>query len=108
LIFDVPAALAHARRLLRPGGVLLATMPVASKVVHPPLTDYWRFTPGAAGRLFGDAFGTEAVEVAGHGNVLTTVAFLAGLAAEDLTRTELATDDPLFPLIVTARAVRTE
>jgi hypothetical protein len=107
-IYDVPAALAHSRRMLRPGGILLATVPVASRVIDPPLADHWRFTPQGARVLFEEAFGTGAVEVAGHGNVLTTVAFLAGLAAEDLTEAELAANDPRFPLIVSARAVRAE
>jgi SAM-dependent methyltransferase len=107
-IFDVPAALAHAHRVLRPGGVLLATVPVTSRVTDPPLTDYWRFTPDSIRRLLDDVFGAEAATVAGHGNVLAQVAFLEGLAAEDLTAEELAADDERFPLIVCARAVRGE
>ena len=107
LIFDLPAALSHAHRILRPGGVLLATMPVTSRVCDPPLTDYWRLTPGAAQRLLEQVFAPEAVKVSGHGNVLTQVAFLEGLAAEDLTTAELEVYDERFPLIVCARAVRT-
>jgi SAM-dependent methyltransferase len=105
-VFDVPAALAHAHRVLRPGGVLLLTAPVASKLADPPLTDYWRFTPDAAKRLLEDAFGAGRATVWGRGNVLSQVAFLKGLAAEDLTAAELAVDDDRFPLIVCARAVR--
>lgn len=107
LIFDLRPALENARRALRPGGVLLATVPVASRVCSPPLTDYWRFTPAAAARLLEEVFGPDAVTVRGHGNVLTQVAFLEGLAAEDLTAAELGLDDDRFPLIVCARAVRT-
>jgi SAM-dependent methyltransferase len=105
-IFDVPAALAHAHRILRPGGVLLTTVPVTSKVSEPPLTDLWRFTPMAMERLLEEAFGRGAVSVSGSGNVLTQVASLTGLAAEDLTAAELDVDDERFPLIVCARAVR--
>jgi hypothetical protein len=38
--------------------------------------------------------------------VLAQVAFLEGLAAEDLTRGELAASDERFPLLVCARAVK--
>jgi SAM-dependent methyltransferase len=106
-LFDVRAAVTHAHRVLRPGGVLLATLPVTSRVTEAPLTDYWRFTPASVARLLGEAFGPAAVTVRGHGNVLTQVAFLEGLAAEDLTHAELADHDDRFPVIVSARAVKT-
>ena len=105
-VFDVPAALATAHRLLRPGGVLLATVPVASRICGPPLTDFWRFTPLSMGRLLTAVFGEESVTVEGRGSVLSQVAFLEGLAAEELTPAELAVDDERFPLLVCARAVR--
>jgi SAM-dependent methyltransferase len=105
-IFDVPAALTHAHRILRPGGVLLATLPVTSRLPDPPLTDYWRFTPQSASRLLDDAFGPGAATVWGRGNVLAQVAFLTGLAAEDVPAAQLEVDDERFPLIVCARAVR--
>ena len=106
LVFDVRAALAQAHRILRPGGVLLVTLPVTSRICAAPLTDYWRFTPLAATRLLEEAFGSQAATVSGHGNVLAQVAFLEGLAAEDLTADELAIDDERFALVVCARAVR--
>lgn len=106
LIFDVSAALTHAHRILRPGGVLLLTVPVTSRLCDPPLTDYWRFTPLAVAGLLDEIFGPGAVTVSGHGNVLAQVAFLEGLAAEDLTTAELQVDDASLPLVVCARAVR--
>jgi len=106
LIFDHHAALAHAHRILAPGGVLLLTVPVTSRLCDPPLTDYWRFTPLAVAGLLKEIFHGGAVTVSGHGNVLSQVAFLEGLAAEDLTKEELAVDDPSLPLVVCARAVK--
>ena len=105
-VFEFHAAIATIHRLLRPGGVLLATVPVVSRVTDPPLTDLWRFTPLGLRQSLAQSFGQDHVEVSAHGNVLTQVAFLAGLAAEDLTEDELAADDPRFPLIACARAWR--
>lgn len=105
-VFDVRGALAHACRILSPGGVLLATLPVASRITDPPQTDYWRFTPLGVVRLLEDVFGAGAATVTGHGNVLAQVAFLEGLAAEDLPVADLEVDDERFPLVVCARAVR--
>ena len=105
-VFDVRAALATAHRILRPGGVLLVTVPVASPICEPPLTDHWRFTALSTARLLEEAFAPGAVDVRARGNVLSAVAFLEGLAAEDRTGAELAADDPRLPLVVCARAVR--
>jgi SAM-dependent methyltransferase len=105
-IFDVRSAVATAYRLLRPGGVLLVTVPVASRITDPPLTDYWRFTPASINALLGDVFGAAAVATWAPGNVLAQIAFLEGMAAEDLGEPELEAVDERFPLIVCARAVR--
>jgi SAM-dependent methyltransferase len=108
LIYETGAAVRHAHRLLRPGGVLLVTVPAVSRLAYPPdeAPDYWRFTEAACARLFGDVFGADHVTVRAHGNVLASIAFLAGMALEELRPSELDADDPLFPLIVTVRAVK--
>jgi SAM-dependent methyltransferase len=108
LIYRAEAAVRHAHRVLQPGGVLLATVPAVSRIAFPldVAPDYWRFTAAACSKLFGEAFGSDHITVQAHGNVLTCIAFLAGMAFEELKRTELETDDPLFPLIVTVRAVK--
>lgn len=107
LIYDVRSALGHARRLLRPGGVLLATVPAVSRVSRgAAASDYWRFTPAAASALFGEVFGPDRVAVRSYGNVLTAVAFLSGMAREELSSRDLATQDEHFPVIVAVRAVK--
>jgi SAM-dependent methyltransferase len=108
LIYDVHAAVAHAHRLLKPGGVLLATVPMISRLV-PRLEerpDYWRFTPASCSRLFGRVFGPEHVTIQAYGSVLTAIAFLTGMAHEELSRRELEAKDDYFPLIVALRAVK--
>jgi SAM-dependent methyltransferase len=107
LIYDAGAAIEHAHRILRPDGVLLATVPVVSRLARgPSFVDYWRFTPASCLRLFGERFGRQHVDVTSHGNVLTCIAFLLGLAYDELSPQELDTTDDDFPLLVTIRAVK--
>ncbi len=107
-IFDVGAALRHAARILRPGGVLLATVPSVTRVTTEiaELRDYWRFTEDSCAELIRTAFGDPEPLVQAYGNVLACTAFLAGLAAEELPRSRLDLHDPAFPLVVAVRAVK--
>jgi SAM-dependent methyltransferase len=108
-ILDTHAALAQAHRMLRPGGVLLATVPVVCRLSpRDAATDYWRFTTASCRSLFGSVFGSDRVEIQPLGNVLTEIAFLAGMAQEELSARHLGTDDESFPLIIAIRAVKRE
>lgn len=107
LIYDVRSALRHACRVLRPGGVLLATLPAVSRVSRrAAASDYWRFTPASASALFGEVFGPERFAVHSYGNVLTAISFLAGMAREELSPRELDAHDEHFPVVVAVRAVK--
>jgi SAM-dependent methyltransferase len=110
LIYDLDAAVRTLHRILRPGGTLLLTVPGISQISNDrwSRTWYWSLTPLAADRLFGEVFGPEHVEVSSYGNVLSTVAFLHGLAADELQPWELDLRDGTYPLLVTVRAVRPE
>jgi SAM-dependent methyltransferase len=106
-VYDLRAAIFHAHRILRPGGVLLCTVPCVSRIEPGSLEDeYWRFTGASCSRLFGEVFGDGNVTVSAHGNVLSSIAFLAGIALEELGRRQLDYDDEYFPLIVTVRATK--
>lgn len=107
-IYEVESAIGEAHRLLRPGGVLLATVPAVSKIDRSAGVqgDFWRFTRASCARLFGEVFGEDNITVQAHGNVLAAIGFLAGLAREDLTDKELDVQDDFFPVLVTARAVK--
>jgi SAM-dependent methyltransferase len=106
-IYDLEAAVKHVHRILRPGGTLLCTVPAISRIARLQLeSEFWRLTPAACSRLFGEVFAGGHVAVRGHGNVLTAVAFLVGMAMEELSPRELNRDDPFFPLLVTVRATK--
>jgi hypothetical protein len=106
-VYDCAAAVRGVHKLLRRGGVVLATMPAVSRISRSTGvgSDFWRFTAPSVERLLREAFGSD-VSVHAHGNVLTGIGFLAGLAAEDLSQEELAFDDEYFPVLITARAVK--
>jgi SAM-dependent methyltransferase len=107
-IYDTRACLRHAHRILRPGGVLLVTVPSISRIAprYGLQNDCWRFTPASCSALFAEEFGQGQVTVEAYGNVLTAVAFLTGMASEELSPRELETHDPYFPILVTIRAVK--
>lgn len=107
LIYDVKSAIAHSHRILRPGGVLLVTIPAVSRLAGEGYTDYWRFTPASCARLFGEIFGADQVTITAYGNVLSAVAFLEGMAYEELTKTELDVVDERYPVLMAIRAVKT-
>lgn len=108
-IYDVRAALWHLQRILRPGGVLLATFSGISQISRYDMDrwgDYWRFTALSTRRLFEEVFPAANVTVATSGNVLAAIAFLHGLAAEELHQQELDYHDPDYEVIITVRAVK--
>ena len=98
-------ALRNAWEALRPGGVLLLTVPALSR--HQPQPgpsqDFWRYTPVGLRALLEGVLSEADTLVTGYGNLLACVAFLEGLAAHELRPEELGIQDPHFPLIVGAR-----
>lgn len=103
-IFDVRKAIAGAHHILKPGGVLLATVAGISQISRFDMDrwgDYWRFTTASVQRLFEPVF-KGGVAVESFGNVLSATAFLQGIAVEDLPdRNLLDRNDPDYQLIIT-------
>jgi hypothetical protein len=81
------------------------TVPCTSRIDPDwPETDRWRFTPRGLETLLHLAGDWSELEVRGFGNVLTDVAFLMGLSAEELRARELEEESADFPLVACARA----
>jgi hypothetical protein len=106
LVYAIPQAVAGLHRLLAPGGTALVTVPGITPIDRGEWRDVWcwSFTPHSLRRAFSDVFGPERVEVQSHGNVLAAAAFLYGVAAEELSPTELEVHDEAYPVTVTAAA----
>jgi SAM-dependent methyltransferase len=108
-IYDVRAAVRTLHRILKPGGVCLATLPGISQVETRAWgAAYWAFTTHAARKLFQEVFPPSSVHVDSYGNVLAGCAFLYGLAAEELRHRELDYLDPEYQVVVTVRAGKAE
>jgi glycosyltransferase involved in cell wall biosynthesis/SAM-dependent methyltransferase len=108
-VWDVPAALATATRALKPGGVLLLTVPGISQISRYDADrwgDFWRFTSQSVRRLLGATFAADRVELTIYGNALSATAFLHGVAAHELRPDELNDRHPDYEVIIAVRAVK--
>jgi SAM-dependent methyltransferase len=107
-IYDTQAVIRTLHRILKPGGILLATFPGISQSSQRTTRwpDYWRFTRLSSERLFSDCFPSPDIAVQAWGNVLTAIAFLHGLATEELRPEELDFRDPDYEVLITVRAVK--
>jgi len=104
-IFDYQAALRHLYRILKPGGVILLTTHGTSRI-DPCWDEYWRFTAKSTSRIFQDIFLPTNVRIKAYGNVLASISFLQGLAAEELSNEELDYFDPNYETLITVRATK--
>jgi glycosyltransferase involved in cell wall biosynthesis/SAM-dependent methyltransferase len=108
-IYDVRAAIRTLHRILKPGGILLATLPGGfhqiSRFDMEHWGDYWRFTSLSARMLFEEMFGQD-VQLKAYGNVMAATAFINGLAVEDLRSKELDYYDTDYEVSITVRAVK--
>ncbi|HEV7493818.1 methyltransferase domain-containing protein [Baekduia sp.] len=109
ITYDFAGALDTACAALRPGGVLLLTVPGISHQAAPDgelFPDHWRFTWRAIARLLGERLGPENVEVGAEGTVAACAAFLYGIPADELDPAQLDPHDPDYEMVIWARVVK--
>lgn len=109
LVYDLKAAVQNVFRCLKPGGCVLVSVAGIAPITPIEMNycgDYWRFTSLSMRRLFEEVFPPNAVTVETRGNVLATVAFMHGLAAEEFSEEELDYCDSNYEVSIFLRAVR--
>ena len=107
MIYDVRSAVSHLYRMLKPDGVLLVTTHGTGMLdAGQCYCDYWRFTAASARKLFAEFFPLKNVQVESHGNIFALLAFLEGLALEEVRTKDLDYHDPRYELLITVRAIK--
>src|SRR5262249_2111253 len=115
LIYDAEAALYHAIRILKPGGVLLINFSCVDYYfprgldmgTGEPLFLYRWYTPIQVENLLRSLSlksGDYTLDI--YGNLFTRIAYQMNMAAEELTRRELEYADAGHPLLICARVVK--
>ena len=115
VIYDIDAALYHAIRILKPGGVLLINFWCVDFYLHrgldmgtgAPLYMHHWFTPLQVQNML-RRLGLTAADftVTIYGNLLTRMAFLLNVPAREFTLGELDHIDPGQPLNICVRVVK--
>ena len=108
LVFDMAAAIANVHRALRPGSVLLITVPGITPLDRYEFLDswYWSLTEPALQRLLSGPFPSEDVSLETHGNLYAATAFLHAAAIEEVSRGKLDKSDRAYPVTIAARAIK--
>ncbi len=107
LIYDLSAAIQSLYKLLKPGAVLLLTVPGITAISREDMNrhgDYWRFTSAAVRKLFEARFDEADLRIKAYGNVYAATAFLHGLAVEELDQKKLDYFDRDYETLIAVRA----
>jgi SAM-dependent methyltransferase len=111
VIYKYMDAIRGAHQVLKPGGVLLATLAGIAQVSRYDMDrwgDYWRFTTLSARMSFEEIFGPANVTAGFYGNCYAAVNFLRGIALEEITIGKLEKEDPNYPVLITIVAQKKE
>lgn len=101
-IYDVRAAIKGAYYVLKPGGVLIATVAgnisQVSSYDRDRWGDYWRFTSLGIKLLIDETFGSS--EIISYGNAMAATSFVQGMAFEEVNREILDIKDDNYSILI--------
>ena len=107
MIYDFKSAIEGGYHLLKPGGVMLATVAGLCQISRYDMDnwgDYWRFTDLSIKRSFGEVFGEKNIEVKVYGNSLAACYFIRGMASNELEKEELDYVDADYQILISVFA----
>jgi SAM-dependent methyltransferase len=105
VIDDYESAIKECQRILKPGGMLLVTLPTISPAWNLKI-NMWRFNIKSAEYVFKKYFEDKNVVVTGLGNKSAVECFWLGMSLQDMTENEINRNDPKFPLIIGIMATK--
>lgn len=96
----IAASLRQLLRVLKPGGVALASACGLVPLI-PDGPDYWHLSEEGWREVTSGALAGHEVQVEAHGNCLAAVAAMMGIAVEEVTAAELDQHDRRYPVLIT-------
>jgi SAM-dependent methyltransferase len=97
---DIESCLRQALRVIRPGGVILAST-AGFVPLTPDYPDYWHLSAAGWLEITRRVWAGCEIRVETHGNCLAAIAAMLGLVLEELTPAELDVMDPRYPVLIT-------
>lgn len=97
---DIEACLRNALRVIKPGGIILASSAVFVPLISDG-ADYWRLSRMGWEQITVRVWAGSEVKIEAHGNCLAALASMLGLASEELTPAELNFQSRRYPVLVT-------
>lgn len=104
-IFDLHSCVKNSVKILKPGGVLLVTVPGITQISRYDMQrwgHYWSFTDLSLRKLYETVVPPECIEIQTFGNAKAAACFLYGLAQKEISRKVLDYFNPDYQVLITA------
>ncbi len=100
-IYDVKSAIRGAYNVLKPGGIMLATVcgNISKLARNDEYEHFWGFTKLSIGMLIKEVFGND-VEIESYGNIAIANAFIQGIPVEEMNLNLFDINDDDFTICI--------